>query len=151
MRAAHTVDDWSGIDFEERSKVLWDLLEMVDALPIHGEAALSSQTLLPEKFIAVHDALRAMEVPHAIGGAFALAYYAEPRSTIDIDVNVFAPADYWPKIGEGLKRLGVDVSDDTASLEREGEIQPQWERNPVHLFFSHDELHTAMADAVRSH
>ena len=32
------------------------------------------------------------ELPHAFGGALALAYYAEPRSTIDIDVNVFIPA-----------------------------------------------------------
>ena len=28
-------------------------------------------------------------LPHAIGGRLALAYYAEPRATIDIDLNVF--------------------------------------------------------------
>ena len=27
------------------------------------------------------------------GGALALAYYAEPRGTLDVDVNVFVPLD----------------------------------------------------------
>ena len=38
---------------------------------------------LPGKILATHDALA--EVDHAFGGAIALAYYAEPRATVDID------------------------------------------------------------------
>jgi hypothetical protein len=45
---------------------------------------------LPEKILAIERALT--DVPHAFGGALALAYHAEPRATIDIDLNVFLPA-----------------------------------------------------------
>src|SRR5262249_14713784 len=48
-----------------------------------GVTALS----LPERILAIDRALVA--VPHAFGGALALAYYAEPRATVDIDLNVF--------------------------------------------------------------
>jgi hypothetical protein len=44
---------------------------------------------LPEKVVAIDRALD--DVPHAFGGALALAYYAEPRATVDIDLNVFVP------------------------------------------------------------
>ncbi len=88
-------------------------------------------------------------MPHAIGGAFALAYHAEPRSTVDIDVNVFAPTDRWPEIDLALQPLGVDVAIDMAALDREGEAQPQWDRNPIHFFFSRDQLHEAMSRATR--
>ena len=33
------------------------------------------------------------KIPHAFGGALALAYYAEPRATIDIDLNLFIPTN----------------------------------------------------------
>ena len=46
---------------------------------------------LPDKVVLVHGALNGRGINHAFGGALALAYYAEPRSTIDIDINVFAP------------------------------------------------------------
>jgi hypothetical protein len=39
----------------------------------------------------VHRQLAAASVPHAFGGALALAYVAEPRGTVDVDVNVFTP------------------------------------------------------------
>lgn len=36
---------------------------------------------LPRKIIALHGTLTAHRVPYAFGGAIALAYDAEPRST----------------------------------------------------------------------
>ena len=45
---------------------------------------------LPERLVALHKALAARRVPHAFGGAIALAYWTrDPRGTSDIDVNVF--------------------------------------------------------------
>ncbi len=41
--------------------------------------------------LEVHAVLSRAGAAHAFGGALALAYYAEPRATVDIDVNVFAP------------------------------------------------------------
>lgn len=37
------------------------------------------------------DVLEARSIPYAIGGALALAYYAPPRATVDVDINVFVP------------------------------------------------------------
>lgn len=41
--------------------------------------------------LEVDRALVAAGLAHAFGGALALAYVAEPRGTVDVDVNVFAP------------------------------------------------------------
>lgn len=37
------------------------------------------------------DAFEGAGIPYAIGGALALAFYAPPRATIDVDINVFVP------------------------------------------------------------
>jgi hypothetical protein len=106
-------------------------------------------TSLPEKVVAIHQQLDAAKVPHAIGGALALAYYAEPRATADVDVNVFVPTDGWPRIRDALAPLGVDVTVDEAALERDGQVRLWWDRNAVDLFFSYDELHEEMRHEVR--
>jgi hypothetical protein len=38
---------------------------------------------------ALADVLERSRLPYAIGGAIALAFYAPPRATIDVDVNIF--------------------------------------------------------------
>ena len=101
---------------------------------------------LPEKIVAVHDAL--VEVPHAFGGALALAYYAEPRATIDIDLNVFAPPRHAAAVLEVLGPLGVHGS--IALAPADGQVRLWWGNNPVDLFFSYDRFHNAAAKAVRS-
>ena len=40
--------------------------------------------------------------PHAFGGALALAYYAEPAATIDIDLNVFVAVDRFDDVAAPL-------------------------------------------------
>lgn len=46
-------------------------------------------TSFTEFVVEVHDLLDAAGIEHAFGGAVALAYYADPRATSDVDVNVF--------------------------------------------------------------
>jgi hypothetical protein len=46
---------------------------------------------LVELVLAVHHQLDSAGISHAFGGALALAYVAEPRGTVDVDVNVFTP------------------------------------------------------------
>ena len=104
---------------------------------------------LPEKVVAIHAALEAAKVPHAIGGALALAYYAEPRATIDVDLNVFVATERWPAIRDALEPLGVGVSIDQAALERDGQVRLWWDRNPVDLFFSYDPFHEEMRRYAR--
>lgn len=104
---------------------------------------------LPDKVVAIHRCLAAAKVPHAIGGAIALAYYAEPRATVDVDVNVFVHTDRWPTIRNALASLGIDVDTDEPALERDGQVRLWWDRNPIDLFFSYDPFHDEMEGATR--
>lgn len=100
---------------------------------------------LPEKIVAIHRQLDGARIRHAFGGALALAYYAEPRATIDIDLNVFAPTDQWNEIGEALTPLGVKAADlDRVALERDEQCRLWWGRTPLDLFFSYDPIHEEM-------
>jgi hypothetical protein len=104
---------------------------------------------LPEKVVALHEALAGIRVPHAIGGAIALAYFAEPRGTVDVDVNVFVPVERWAEIRDALEPLGVNVNADEVALQRDGQVRLWWDRNPVDLFFSYDPFHDEMRRAAR--
>jgi hypothetical protein len=104
---------------------------------------------LPDKVTAIHRSLEHARVPHAFGGALALAYYAEPRATIDVDVNVFVPTERWPDVRDALAPLGIDVAIEEDELARDGQIRLWWDRNPVDLFFSYDPFHEEMRKAVR--
>ncbi|HVT00407.1 MAG TPA: hypothetical protein VHE08_07815 [Solirubrobacterales bacterium] len=99
--------------------------------------------------VAIDQALAVAKVPHAIGGAIAYGYYAEPRVTIDVDVNVFVPTDRWPEVRAALEKLGVDASADESALARDGQVRLWWGRNAVDLFFSYDPFHDEMEGAIR--
>ncbi len=116
---------------------------MTAAGPVSPHRTASEPTL-PEKVVSIHTRLDVAKVPHAIGGALALAYYAEPRATADVDVNVFVATERWTEVREALEPLGVDVNVDSAALEREGQVRLWWGRNAVDLFFSYDEFHEEM-------
>ena len=109
----------------------------------------NSSPSLPEKVLAIHGALAGARIPHAIGGALALAYYAEPRATIDVDVNVFVAVNRWPEVRDALEPLGVNVAVDEQALERDGQVRLWWERNPVDVFFAYDPFHEEMRSAAR--
>jgi hypothetical protein len=108
-----------------------------------------SEPPLAEKVVAVHRQLESSKIPHAIGGALALAYYAEPRATVDVDVNVFVSTDRWPEIRAALGAIGVDVNVDAVALDRDGQVRLWWGRNAVDLFFSYDEFHEEMPKKSR--
>lgn len=100
-------------------------------------------TTMAEKIVALDKALA--RVPHAFGGALALAYYAEPRATIDIDLNLFVAADRFASVARPLAKLGVDVAGAQELVERDGQVRVRWERTPLDLFFSYDPFHEAAA------
>lgn len=111
---------------------------------------LDDEPSLPEKVLLIHEAFADAKIPHGLGGALALAYYAEPRATIDIDVNVFVPTKRWQEVVNELEALGVDSSDlDRVALERDGQCRLWWGDNAVDLFFSYDPIHEAMSKATR--
>jgi hypothetical protein len=104
---------------------------------------------LAERVAAIDDALDG--VPHAFGGALALAYYAEPRATIDIDVNVFVPPSRFATVLDPLAALGVDVAATAVEelIQRDGQVRVMWGNTPIDLFFAYDDFHAAAARACR--
>jgi Nucleotidyl transferase AbiEii toxin, Type IV TA system len=107
-----------------------------------------SEPSLPDKVLAIHRALAQAKVAHAFGGALALAYYAEPRATIDIDLNVFAAPSAYATVERALTPLGVSAIDSVVA-ERDGQCRSWWGRTPIDLFFAYDELHEAMRRQAR--
>ena len=104
---------------------------------------------LVDKLFAVHDALEAQSLPHAFGGAIALAYCVEePRGTRDLDVNVFCAAADARKVLEALPD-GVRVdSGDVEKVERDGQARLFWDGVPIDVFLNNLPLHDAVANAV---
>ncbi len=105
---------------------------------------------LPEKLVALHRSLQAAGVPHAFGGALALAWCTQQaRGTIDIDVNLFVePAD----VAGTLAALpdGVRWTDeDLALIERDGQARLWWDTTPVDVFFNTTEFHASAATRAR--
>lgn len=107
-----------------------------------------SEPALPEKVLAVHACLRGARIAHAFGGALALAYYAEPRATIDIDMNVFLEPSSWGAVETALKPLGVAPLDGGVT-QRDGQCRTWWGETPIDLFFAYDDIHAAMRRATR--
>lgn len=96
---------------------------------------------LPERIVAVDRALA--QVPHAFGGALALAYHAEPRATRDIDCNIFVAATDAHEALAPLADLGVDVAGAAERAARDGQVRVLWDATPIDLFFSYDPFHDA--------
>jgi hypothetical protein len=98
---------------------------------------------LAEKVLLVEEGCRARGIPHAFGGALALAYYATPRATIDIDVNVFVEVSRADEVLDLLETLGAEPPSEAerAHLVRDGQTRVRWDGTPVDLFFAYDALH----------
>jgi Nucleotidyl transferase AbiEii toxin, Type IV TA system len=139
--------EWIGASPTGRGVALAELLGLADAFP--QSRRFEGSPSLVDKVIAVDRALSAADLPHAFGGGLALAYYGEPRVTIDIDVNLFVPVDRWPEVEGALEPLPIDLGLDPKELTEERQARLPWDLNPVHLFFSYDDLHAEMPRAIR--
>lgn len=62
--------------------------------------------------LEVHHALSAAGLSHAFGGALALAYVAEPRGTVDVDVNVFTPVEGIDTVLSAVAPLALEPDTD---------------------------------------
>lgn len=62
---------------------------------------------LVDLVVTVHSALARASLGHAFGGALALAYIADPRGTVDVDVNVFLPVEAIQSVLDSLAPLGL--------------------------------------------
>ena len=105
---------------------------------------------LPDRIVAVHHSLTTAELPHAFGGALALAWCTErARGTIDIDVNVFVPAGRYRDVIDALP-AGTTADDDAvAQLERDGQARLWWDQTPIDVFLDTTDFHHQAATRVR--
>lgn len=105
---------------------------------------------LGDQLLAIHQALDAAHIPHAIGGAIALAYCTlEPRGTRDLDVNVFTgperARDVFAALPEGVEFSGLSLE----QAETDGQVRLRWGSTPVDLFLSVLPFHDVVATQVR--
>jgi len=106
---------------------------------------------LPERLVELHEALAAEELPHAFGGAIALAYWTlDPRGTSDIDVNIFVPAVDCAAALRALPAGIAQPAETAAVIHRDGQTRLWWDETPVDLFFDNVPVHADAAQHRRT-
>lgn len=109
-----------------------------------------SGPLPSEKIIALRDLFEDNEVPYAFGGAIALFYYRDPRSTLDIDVNIFLAPTREAEIAALLDSIyNLDSEQLAADVKATGQARSLWGSTYVDLFFADTEFHDAMATRIQ--
>jgi hypothetical protein len=93
--------------------------------------------------VEIDGALTSFGVDHAFGGALALAYYAEPRGTVDIDINVGTSYESRAELLAQFRVLGWRADDLAAeSLPAAGtRLHQIGESVVIDLFFSFNDYH----------
>jgi predicted nucleotidyltransferase len=106
-------------------------------------------SLLSERLLAVHRGLVEAGLPHAFGGAIALAYCTqEPRGTRDIDVNIFIEPDRANEVFDAMPKRVTVTRGDRAAARRDGQVRVMWDETPIDLFFDTHEFHREAAQGV---
>ncbi len=105
---------------------------------------------LTEKIVAVHLSLDAAHVPHAFGGALALAWCTHrARGTIDLDINVFVPPGEAARVRNALAGDVTVDEDALAAINRDGQARAWFGDTPVDLFFNTTPFHERAAQRAR--
>lgn len=104
-----------------------------------------------QKVIKLNEVLAERDIPYAFGGAIALNYHREPRSTLDIDINIFVPPEreeaVLAAIGDVYKL--ADHKRVSRDLRRDGQARSSWGDTYVDLFLANTDLHASMAERVQ--
>jgi len=105
---------------------------------------------LVERIVALHTALEVAGVPHAFGGALALAWCTErARATIDIDINLFVDTGGFASV-EPAFPPGIAISDqDRDAIATDGQVRLWWDTTPVDVFCNTTPFHAAAAGRAR--
>jgi hypothetical protein len=104
-----------------------------------------------DAIVELHDGLDAAGIRHAFGGAFALLWCTgEPRTTIDIDLNIFAPPTETQRVLDALPKGIVALESDVSALRSDGQCRLMFSGIPVDIFLDtsrfHDDLHLHVAE-----
>lgn len=103
--------------------------------------------------VELHRTLRKAGIAHAFGGALALAQVAEPRGTVDVDVNVFSPLEDIDAILGALAEINLHPEEareqwvPIAGIRLRSEQRPY----PVDLFPSLDDGYAEIEARIVQH
>jgi len=113
-------------------------------------ASGSSVTSIIDKIVELHLALDRVGLPHAFGGALALAWCTRmARGTIDIDINLFVDPSSASTVYDALPG-GIELTDrGRAEVARDGQTRLWWEETPLDLFFNTTPFHETVATRAR--
>lgn len=105
---------------------------------------------LVERIVELHRRLAAAGLPHAFGGALALAWCTQrARGTIDIDVNVFVPVDRLEDVLGAIVPPVACGEPQRTALQRDGQTRLWWDDTPVDLFLNTTPFHEAVGERIR--
>ena len=93
---------------------------------------------LVDKVVSLHRQLAAEGLAHAIGGAIALGYHAQPRGTVEIDLNVFVPPSEVSRVLSTVQCLGIGGPAEGSSIIPTAGVRCPWEETHVDFFFAYD-------------
>ena len=105
----------------------------------------------PELAVEVSGFLRAADIDHAVGGALALGFYAEPRGTLDVDLNIFVDAGDPGEALDVLAAGGIVLDRDhaIATLASRGDLFLRHRGCRLDLFFNSIPFHASAARRTR--
>lgn len=107
-------------------------------------------SLLGDRLLSVHESLSMAGLPHAFGGAIALAYCTEePRGTRDLDVNVFASQDRAAEVLTAMPAATSVSPNEVETARTVGQVRVWWEETPIDVFLDTIDFHREAARGVR--
>jgi Nucleotidyl transferase AbiEii toxin, Type IV TA system len=102
--------------------------------------------------VEVHDGLDAAGIRHAFGGAFALLWCTgEPRTTVDIDLNIFVPPSETQRVLDALPGEIEATDDEVSKLMADGQCRLMFDGIPVDVFFDTTSFHDDLRLHVKEH
>ena len=108
---------------------------------------------MSERIVAIHESLDAAGIPHAFGGAIALAYHTlRPRATSDIDVNVALPAAEAERVFRSLPAQVRWTGQLIRVAQARNEVRLRWMRSgSIDLFFAKDDYYQLVESRKELH
>ena len=105
---------------------------------------------LTRKITLLDAALTEAGLPHAFGGALALAWCTRrARGTIDIDINIFVGVGDRDRVFGALPDDVKVTRGDRDILKRDGQVRIWWDHTPVDVFLNTTDYHEQVASRIR--
>jgi hypothetical protein len=89
------------------------------------------------------DACEAADLPYAIGGAIALGYWAAPRATNDVDIDLFVDEPGLERAFDAMLQMGLTLDRDEArrQVAQRGDFRAWSGEMRVDVFVAFDPIH----------